>query len=515
MNETLAICVAAFGLGAILCVGWAIFTHFKNLVKGKPTEKKSDIDVKESYDALDPMNATFDINRVSEYKNEEIPLAVEIVEKKEETVSLEYPDIDKDYPKVAASLAEAGNCKFDLLVEPVKNPDCSYVNLRRLREAHRDSSLCPNPPDFFRPTNEGIYKIRLLPAAWQANPYLYNTKTHFVARRQHYLSGVGSSFPTVVQCSKQYGGQVMDNWTKQTKASWHGECPICDHWKHLWAQIDIAQKKGEYKDAQKLQERAKICKPTERYYYNVLVLVENGEKVRKGPMIWSAGKMVHEQITRMTDKKYMNEMGEDPYDLLDIKKGYSITLRVMKKGAVYGGHGYPSYDVTASYKPVPIGDDNAEIERVMANLWDLELVANKWTKSKEELEAAMQKCGFVEARRCCQCNERLSRHATAKEIFCSKKCLNNHLRTKHGCPKCGTATTKTTGSLHTYSCGYAAGFQGVVAKCSNAPDCECRVRGCECDKPHEWVDNVGETTKKKGQEDMDADFLNDLRKMDV
>lgn len=397
----------------------------------------------------------------------------------------------------------------------------SAEHLRKLRDTAKD--VLPPPLEaFFRPQGEGNWRIRILPAGPDG---MYKAQHWWVARRQHYLGNYGSGGRTV-QCGKRMVvGEIPHSTENQAKwDQWVGECPICDHWRHLWASYDIANKKGEYKLAEQYRTEAQQIKAMERYYFNVLLI--DGEGTKKGPLLWSAGKILGHQLRRMMDEKHCKVTGDEPTEIIDLVDAYD--LRLIRK-TLRGPQCFPQYDLIPCRGTKPVGTKH-EIERCMANLWDLERVAENWAKSKDELLAHLMASGVrVEFRNCKACGKRL-KSREPEHLYCSEKCLRTKLPTsvdRFGCPVCAETNTAVIAGANCYTCGFSgqeesehtSGF--VRTRCKERKDCTCRTptqirkHGCTCGAQHAQVD-PSYYEKKKQEESavlVDDDFLAALKAM--
>jgi rubrerythrin len=388
-----------------------------------------------------------------------------------------------------------------ILEEADKTPDLSTERMKWLRK--RDRCDQPMGSHFFKPEN-GIAVIRLLPLLTKVSA----ASSWFVGKKQHYIGGMGKP---AVQCTLilQPGKTVEEN-------KWIGDCPICNHWKHLWANVDIADKRGEHKISQEYREKAQKIKGMERYYYNVLVKEESGKW--KGPLIWSARKMIHDQIMRYMDEDRALKTGEETYDLLDLQDGYNIKILREQKASYGGFGGWPTYQILPAYAPSAIGDCK-EIEAFMANIWDLDAVSRGWHKTHDELTQAMIDAGVaVTIRKCKVCAKRLTTN-DPNVIYCSKQCKSKFMTNLIGhrsCPQCGVTDTAHISGIYSYTCGFnGSGVTDVYRRCKHGSACTCKVdklnedpRGCKCGAYDAQCESALEAVVME-----DDDFLNELRKM--
>lgn len=411
------------------------------------------------------------------------------------------------------------------LTDP-KHADLSVENLRGKRKASR--IFCPNKlirngdlksdEAFFMPT-EGTYTIRILPAGPSG---LYETDCLFVAQKQHYLDGWGNGNKNVVACTKKHTGHDGE------KNTWDGECVLCDHWKHLWAMIDIANKKGEYKEAERYRKEAIRCKGMERFYYNVIVYDAQGNP--SGPKIWSVS-WVHDQIMQLANGD--KNLGLEPWPITDLgEKGISLKVERRVRRFSSGMTGYPECHVRVCSKETAAGTAS-QIEFWMANLWDLKKVINGWQKTEEETVAAMETTKLsINLKRCATCKQRLKLDSAA--TFCTKECLNHQRRKENNnhCPICGeTQVTRNPEGRLAFICGFSGSMGKIKDACKHSPTCRCFEessqrecqRGCSCLAANDLVDQVEKRYKdnvvlaKSEIETMaieDEEFLAELRKME-
>lgn len=416
-----------------------------------------------------------------------------------------------------------GHIKFDILTgqdkpEPVvthdsvttgaipdiRVPDLSHSRMWLLRENRRCLGEINWEQDFFRP-GEGTHRLRLLPAP-PMDGLKTKTKTNFIVRKQHYITDDAygkSRTHTAVQCARR----LVDGL-------WVGECPLCDHWQHLLALHSIATGKGEHAEAEKYNEQARNIKAKERYYYNVIVY--DGGRDGTGPLIWSTNKIVHGLIQQLANPVdgTGESTGEEPVALFDVQNGYDIRVRMQRAGMYRDG--FPQYEVYAVRSSAAAGPVDC-IERWMANLWDLEAVADKWDKTEAEMKAAMAEFGYampivrpkkVETRcaagvtastwtgvnptwargdnsapailglvnkTCVYCHKMME-GVPETVRFCSQRCLESQ-RAGRGCPCCGEREVVGGRDLRRYKCGYRNnGYSAVLpyAPCSTRVGCTCK-----------------------------------------
>lgn len=211
--------------------------------------------------------------------------------------------------------------------------------------------------NFFRmDEGEGVWNIRILPPA--------PGKKLFCLTRTHRLNDKN------IHCPKTL-----------VNGKWQGFCPICNYYSQLWKDSDNAS--GE--QVERLQNQARMIKPLEKAYYNIIVRQyknsKNGEiEINKGPLIWSVGKTLHARILRAI--LGCPELQEDPLgDITDPQSGRDFKL--VKRLKKSGKESYPNYDDSKFLNVSPLGTDK-QIEEWMGKLHDLQ--ALRFLKSSEELQ---------------------------------------------------------------------------------------------------------------------------------
>lgn len=516
--------VASFFAGAILFVAKTIY----NKSKKDEVVELTDNDIEESYKAVDPLNAEWSINHDSAPpKAEDQPTAkVEVTPIVDECHGVLPGTAEEKEPYYKNVLVPPGAVKAHIINSPHLTgyyrsvfaqqeeakkktcPDLTAKNLEKLREKDRDES--PRLEHFFRP-DRGTYRIRLLPPTSQPGLFL-QTKTWFVPRKQHYL-GNASHGAAPVQCLRHRSDEKTFDGTGY---KWKGDCPVCNHWNHLWAMLDIAQRKGEHKLSEEYRRKATQIKGMERYYMNVLLIEEDGTV--KGPLIYSAGKQVFEMLLNYVDHERAKEQDNEGLNPLSLMDGCDFRITKEFRNT---HHSFPVFDVRPTRKQYPIGTPE-QIEQWMANLWDLEKVAQSWAKTPEELTQAMVDAGIgFEAKKCESCSK-LIRTFDLDARFCCETCLNQHIieqaKTHSCCPLCGCKKVVNVNHRNQYECGYRADFEGVQGKCKTRPDCQCNDnkhlvdKGCTCCAKSKLVDKkfYAEQQAKIEQETVDDDFLKAL-----
>ncbi len=209
------------------------------------------------------------------------------------------------------------------------------------------------------PDGNGSTRLRILPPQSGRKLYQYN--------RVHSING------RKVHCPRPL---VNGKWDRSVA------CPICDYYAHLWSKADKCADKHE---AEKLQNEARMLKPSERYYYNAIVrtLVVNGKPEKNvGPRILSIGKDLHGKIL----KGILGDADERGLgDVTNLLRGYDYIIKKEMVGE------YPRYsDSCFAREPSPAGTPE-EIERWSTSLHDLGALRNPKPVAELEKELAIHR----------------------------------------------------------------------------------------------------------------------------
>lgn len=146
-----------------------------------------------------------------------------------------------------------------------------------------------------------------------------------------------------------------------------GDCPICDYYSWLWQESE----KKDPDEAAKLQSQARLIKPIERYYYNVIVRKETDPKTGEnrenvGPKILAVGKTLHSIIVDNivgNAEKSIDKLG----DVTHPKTGRDFKL--IKQLKQSGKEVYPAYE---SSKFLEVSAVDPDLYKVwVSNLHDL------------------------------------------------------------------------------------------------------------------------------------------------
>jgi hypothetical protein len=210
------------------------------------------------------------------------------------------------------------------------------------------------------PDKEGAVVLRILPPAradqfkTDENPNPLKPKL-YGSTRTHKLHG--KSF----QCPRELQGD-----------RWMGDCPVCRMYSYLWKESDKLPKNSE--EAKAIQKQARELKPTERYYYNVIVKAQTNEKTGKleevhdlTPKIFSCGKSVHNMIIMGIVGN--EKTGEKGYgDVTDVKTGRDFKVIKILKESNDGV--YPDYPGSKYLDPSPLAEPD-EVPDILSKMHDL------------------------------------------------------------------------------------------------------------------------------------------------
>lgn len=239
------------------------------------------------------------------------------------------------------------------------------INLNAIRQENQRLSSNNQNTSFLdnfvmMPEGEGSITIRILPPR-------KGLELPFCASRTHKLNQ--KNFHCL---------QTMVN------GKWVGNCPICSYYKYLWRESDSV---GE-DQAKELQAEARMIKPVERYYYNVIVrkVTDKNGNVQNnvGPKIYSCGKQVHSKIIRaMCGDPSLDE--EELGDVTDLAIGRDF--KIIKKMTKSGNDAFPSY-TESKFLGISTAGTEDEISEWLENLHDLE--ALRQTKSVDDLQKELR-----------------------------------------------------------------------------------------------------------------------------
>ena len=197
------------------------------------------------------------------------------------------------------------------------------------------------------PEKEGSLQIRILPPS-KGHKLYCKTRVHKINGRN-------------VHCLRE---------KNETTGKWEGECPVCGYYRWLYTQVDKLEAEGDMAGANKKRAEAKLIKPIERTYFNV---VDRGDEEPK-PKILSVGVKLYAKIIRAFtgDKKFkMAPLG----DITDWKGKTGRDLLIIKEIQSDGTNSYPNYDRSQFNEPSPLADKEGTV-KLMEGLHDLSSLRN-------------------------------------------------------------------------------------------------------------------------------------------
>ena len=197
------------------------------------------------------------------------------------------------------------------------------------------------------PEKEGSVQVRILPPS----------KGHklYCKTRVHKINGKN------VHCLKT---------RNEASGKWEGDCPICGYYRWLYTQVDKLENEGDVAGANKKKAEAKLIKPIERTYFNV---IDRDDKEAK-PKILSVGVKLYAKIIRAFtgDKKFKQApLG----DITDWKGQTGRDLLIIKEIQSDGSNSYPNYDRSQFENPTPLADKEGTL-KLMGDLHDLSALRN-------------------------------------------------------------------------------------------------------------------------------------------
>lgn len=219
------------------------------------------------------------------------------------------------------------------------------------------------------PEGNGVVVVRLLPPA-PSGAFDRAKNPFYVASRIHKINGKNIHSPKTLN---------------KATGKWEGDCPIHKYYNHLWEKSKVSSAA----EAERLQAQARVIKPIERYYYNVIVRSEtdkNGDVQKNvGPKILSVGKTLHQMIVRAI---VGSEQLQEPAlgDVTDPKTGRDF--KIVKTIRKSGNEAYPNYSDSKFLEPSPLGDPD-QVAKWIENLHDLEAI--RMVKSVDELKIELKK----------------------------------------------------------------------------------------------------------------------------
>lgn len=227
-------------------------------------------------------------------------------------------------------------------------------------------------PDFLKnfvklPQGNGFLMVRFLPPAppgmfgRQVNQFKQHSRIHRINGRN-------------IHCPREKKGR-----------GWFGPCPICEHYSYTWKRSEKAKTEDEQKQ---LQALARTFRPSDRYYFNVIVRQQLNEETKQmendvGPLILPAGA----QILKILITGIFGDESANEAPLGDIT--HPVTgrdFKLVKK--IQGGKTMPEYGGSKFCDPSPAGTPE-QIERWMQNLHDL--VPLRRLMSYDDMKIQLQK----------------------------------------------------------------------------------------------------------------------------
>lgn len=132
-------------------------------------------------------------------------------------------------------------------------------------------------------------------------------------------------------------------------------------------------KKDRSKEAWKLW---KNLQPKERYYAPIVV---RGEE-EKGVQIWELnGRLVKDIYSILAHPDYKDE------NLMDPEKGYDFTIMVSPTDKTFNGNPVKEIKLQPRRKPSPLSEDEAQREKFISGIPDLEAYFKAQVKSEEDM----------------------------------------------------------------------------------------------------------------------------------
>lgn len=194
--------------------------------------------------------------------------------------------------------------------------------------------------DFFQ-FNNGSYTIRILP-----NP---NGGRFWESADQHYLSK-----DNVVQCRNSYPAEYPLT----------DRCPTCKHHNLLQNTLTVC----EVRQINILEDRIRRCKPTKRYYYNILVMSECGKTFDPTPKMFSASEIFHKKLIERIEVK--------PNDITDLNTGNNV---VISKSSTDTTVFISDFRTPVANDCKPFATNNS----IISQTYDLKEVIKTWDKPND------------------------------------------------------------------------------------------------------------------------------------
>jgi hypothetical protein len=253
-----------------------------------------------------------------------------------------------------------------------------------------------NPPsyqDYFQHSLKDQYIVRVLPAAPLRLFSVYQqTGKHaglFATTKLHRIND------KYVRCCSDSAGITCDvNFAKLGSET--PECPICEYYKYLWEQTNRIQNWNARED---IIREARELRAVKRFYYNV-VDRETGEV-----KIWAVGNSVHEQLVKLAEN----------FNYTDVDEGCDLHVTRRSIAHIF------QYDV----RPLPsspLARTKEEIEKIIANQWELQRIIEPTCKL--DLEKEVLKHKLRRQPRCQGCGQPFEMQFPGQQ-WCSPKCWMN------------------------------------------------------------------------------------------
>lgn len=210
------------------------------------------------------------------------------------------------------------------------------------------------------PEKEGSVQIRILPPS-KGHKLYCKTRVHKINGRN-------------VHCLKT---------RNEASGKWEGDCPICGYYRWLYTQVDKLEAEGDMAGANKKRAEAKLIKPIERTYFNVIDRDDDEAK----PKILSVGIKLYAKIIRAFtgDKKFKQPpLG----DITDWKGKTGRDLLIIKEIQSDGSNSYPNYDRSQFTEPSPLADKEGTLA-LMEKLHDLSALRNVKTEEYVKQQLAI------------------------------------------------------------------------------------------------------------------------------
>lgn len=217
----------------------------------------------------------------------------------------------------------------------------------RLDDGNQGGKFGNNDMFVRMPEKEGSVQVRILPPS-KGHKLYCKTRVHKINGRN-------------VHCLRE---------KNESTGKWEGDCPICGYYRWLYTQVDKLEAEGDMAGANKKRAEAKLIKPIERTYFNVIDRDDEEPK----PKILSVGVKLYAKIIRAFtgDKKFkMQPLG----DITDWKGKTGRDLLIIKELQSDGVNTFPNYDRSQFEAPSPLADKEGTL-KLMENLHDLEALRN-------------------------------------------------------------------------------------------------------------------------------------------